>query len=184
MQAYVTIILVGVITLLITGKIILINRYKKQLIEEHKRSEEFESKAMQLEQIIKGQTRRKSFRVDVHIEECQFEIIESARCNLHSMEVSKGKGVIKDLSFDGMRLETSLDLPVKDAVTLNVKFIFEDKPFEFNGVLLRKEERVNKQVYAYGLRFTKTNLRMKNEFNQLLMAKDLELRNKMLQEIG
>lgn len=184
MLAYVTIALVVVITLLITLEIVFINRYKKQLTEEHKRSEQFENKAAQLEQLIKGQTRRKSFRVDVHIEDCHFEIIEAARRKMHDLEVSSGKGVIKDLSFDGLRLETPIDLPVKDAVTMNVKFMFEQKPFVFKGVLLRKEERVNEHSFAYGLRFTEADLRTKNEFNKLLMAKDLELRNKLLREMG
>lgn len=184
MLAYIIIAFVIVVTGLITAKIVFISRYKKQLLQEHKRSKQFEDKALQLEQLIKGQTRRSSFRVDVHVEECQFEIIDAARRKIHELEVSSGQGVIKDLSFDGLRLETSIDLPVKDAVTMSVEFTFEDKPFTFKGVLLRKEERVNEQSFAYGLRFTEADLRMKNEFNKLLMAKDLELRNKLLQKIG
>lgn len=184
MLMYTIIAFVIVVTTLLTAKIIFINRYKRKLEQEYKRSEQFESKAKQLEQLIKGQTRRSSFRVDVHVDECHFKIVEAKRRKLGELEVSGGKGVIKDLSFDGLRMETPIDLPVKDAVTLSIQFTFEDKPFTFKGVLLRKEERVNEHSFAYGLRFTEADLRMKNEFNQLLLAKDLELRNKLLQQIG
>lgn len=180
MLTYVLFILVIIITFLITLKIMFINRYKKQIKKEHKRTEQYKNKALQLEKMIEGQTRRKSFRIDVHLDDCRFEIADVKRDLEKPLQEIAGRGIVRDLSFDGLRLQSEVDLPVKAAITLQISFTFENEPFTFKGVLLRKEERINERAYTYGLRFTEADLRSQNEFNKLLMAKELEIRNQLL----
>ena len=79
-----------------------------------------------LDKKLKDKERRKSFRLKVDIEECEFQILKIGNKNIDRVKDRKGFGIIKDLSFTGLRLESAYDLPVKDVVEIKLEFEFDE----------------------------------------------------------
>jgi hypothetical protein len=66
------------------------------------------------------------------------------------VELPEGKAVLMDLSLNGMKLSTPLDIPAEGkTVTLRIRFTLNDTHFTTNGKIVWKEKKLD--IYHYGI---------------------------------
>ena len=152
--------------------------YRKKLIQKNIEINNITLKLDEAHKKIIETERRKSFRLKINIEECEFQIVKIGDKKMDLLKDRKGPSKIKDLSFTGLRLESAYDLPVKDVVEIKLEFEFDEHELELKGVLIRKEEHIYKGKFIYGIKFIETNKKTQTEFNKLLRNKELENRRK------
>lgn len=168
--------------IILLTSLVLVLRVRKLSNQKDIKIKEMTKKLGNLDKKLKDKERRKSFRLKVDIEECEFQILKIGNKNIDRVKDRKGIGIIKDLSFTGLRLESAYDLPVKDVVEIKLEFEFDEHELELKGVLIRKEEHIYKGKFIYGIKFIETNKKTQTEFNKLLRNKELENRRKKLHD--
>lgn len=140
------------------------------------------NKLDELENKLKDKEKRKSFRLRVELEKCEFQILKIGDKKIDKVKDHKGPGIIKDISSTGLRLESIYDLPIKDIVEVKLEFELDECELELKGLLIRKEEHIQKKNFIYGIKFIDTDTKTKNELNKLLRTKELESKRKKLQD--
>lgn len=169
-------IIACIIILLIFFLMVLI--YKRELNTKKKQIENLTENLDDLNEKLQEKDRRKSFRLKTESEECEFQILKIGDKNINLIKGRKGSGVISDVSFTGLRLESEFDLPVKDVVEIELVFEFNNYPVELKGLLVRKEENINNSNFTYGVKLIETDQKKQNDFNKLVRDKELENRRK------
>jgi c-di-GMP-binding flagellar brake protein YcgR len=102
--------------------------------------------------------RRKSPRVPVEVD---FQLWR------HKKVKKKAKGSIKDISLDGMRVETDLSLPIGSDIVFSLDLPAELK-FNLNGKIIwqKKEDK----TYIYGIKFSELNITEKPKLYNFVLA--------------
>lgn len=83
--------------------------------------------------------RRRTFRIELLDQECEFELIGFGDKMLEPIKYKKGKGKIKDISYLGMKLSCKLDFPVRKKIFLRLHFVLYDEEFSLKGKIVRKK---------------------------------------------
>src|SRR5690625_41990 len=176
--------LVFVILSLITLIIYFIFEYKRHLNQKDAQIKKLSQKIDDFEKRLKEKDRRNSFRLEADIEKCKFQILKIGDKEIDLIKGRIGLGIIRDVSFTGLRLESEFDLPVKDVVEVKLEFEFENHELELKGLLLRKEEHINNKNFIYGIKLIETDARMQNHFNKIIRNKELENRRNLISGIN
>ena len=97
----------------------------------------------------RGETFRYEFNPAI---DCAFSIIRFAN---KSIESGKGQGKIIDISPNGCKLSSKLNIPVENEVTIKIRFKINNELIEAVAVLIWK--RMDKHsLYIYGVKFVNT----------------------------
>lgn len=124
--------------------------------------------------------RRRHFRLRIDNGECIFHI-KKADAQMGKMKKRKGKGAIKDVSYNGMQIESPLDIPIRGNMEAELMFELGGHNLHLKGLFIRKEEHVHQDTYIYGIKFTDQNVKEQNKLNRLIREKELERRRKILE---
>jgi len=102
--------------------------------------------------------RRKSPRAPVEV---NFQLWKNKKVK------KKARGSIKDISLDGMRVETDLSLPMGSDIVFSLDLPAELK-FNLAGKIVwqKKEEK----KYMYGIRFSELNITEKPKLYNFVLA--------------
>lgn len=143
---------------------------------------ELNEQIVSLEEKLKDKERRNFLRLPIGNEVCKFYILKIGDKDIDLVKNRMGEGIISDISFTGLHLESIYNLPVKDAVEIKMEFEFDNHEFEIRGLLMRKEEHINSNKLIYGVKFIEAETRAQNDLNKLIRNKELEKRRKMLEQ--
>lgn len=86
---------------------------------------------------------------------CKFRI---TRIGERQVETDKGAAEIHDISPRGIRMETSLNLPIDSAkgeIEVELQFTIVDQPMNVRGVVIWKKTCVNEFQYGLSLEISK-----------------------------
>lgn len=86
---------------------------------------------------------------------CKFRI---TRIGERQVETDKGAAEIHDISPRGIRMETSLNLPIDSAkgeIEVELQFTIVDQPMNVRGVVIWKKTYVNEFQYGLSLEISK-----------------------------
>ena len=99
----------------------------------------------------------KRFIIPKEFQECTFQVIRFGE--MRQLPKNPAKGILKDISVGGLRLESQLDFPVRREVDIRISFKLAEQEFNLYGNLAWKLE--DKVKFNYGVKFI--NLSAKQE---------------------
>lgn len=104
--------------------------------------------------------RQEGFRFSFHNPIPALFTIEELNGNV--VKSSEGEAKLMDLSPNGMKLNTTLDIPVskRNRVKVSVRFNLNDTTYQVHGEIVWREERFNH--FFYGIHFVMDNKEQTN----------------------
>lgn len=161
------------ISLFVVLLVVLRRKYKKEIIQKDKLIKNLTARTEKLHEIIRGKERRGSFRLKVDID-CKFQPIKIGDKKIEILKDDMHSGVINDISFTGLQLETTYNLEIKEMVEIWLDFELEHRKLQLKGLIVRKEDNIKKQNVVYGIKFVGNNMTTHNKLNQLIRLKEIE----------
>ncbi|WP_158591749.1 PilZ domain-containing protein [Oceanobacillus halophilus] len=135
----------------------------------------------ELMKTIKGQEaklndkeRRDSFRLRLENKTCEFQLLNVGNKNINPLK--KGKAIISDISYTGMKLICPYNLPIQQGVEIKLYFNLSNRDFVLKSKIVRKEEYSDKSHYIYGVVFTETDERTNDKLTIVLREIEMEQR--------
>jgi c-di-GMP-binding flagellar brake protein YcgR len=145
---------------------------KKQLRKKELENEELTQALEELQQKI-AQQNRKTFRLDILEENCEFEVLEMEEDDAGDLKDKPMTGKIKDISITGLRLSCTHDLPVRKHIAVRIDFTLKEEDFSLKGKLVRKDEHQDSSTVMYGVQFVE--MRHKDEERLLAVQRNIEI---------
>ncbi|GGA81760.1 EAL domain-containing protein [Ornithinibacillus halotolerans] len=93
--------------------------------------------------------RRKYFRV--HLQFPMLSKMSIIKVGGRSLEIGNSEVLVEDIGAGGIRMLSTLNLPVRPDLVCNFKFIILGKPHNYDGKISWKEEEHG--IYKYGIQF-------------------------------
>ncbi|MRH43895.1 hypothetical protein GH741_14730 [Aquibacillus halophilus] len=100
-----------------------------------------------------GKNRREHFRVPLSDQTCLVEFIDFENEKLNNLKNKKFNASIENISLGGMKVDCTYNFPVRQKISILIRFSLKDEDFSLKGEILRKEEHNHLDSISYGIRF-------------------------------
>ena len=117
--------------------------------------------------------RRKYHRVKF-LEETRVTFLSFSDPKLKVLKNKNMKVDILDISISGMRILTSLNIPLKGTIRVEIEFTYKNVPYCIEGTVVRKGVKEASGLVSYGIEFTSTTVEQQMKLQQLVNAMDLK----------
>ncbi|MGM8213911.1 PilZ domain-containing protein, partial [Virgibacillus sp. W0430] len=104
---------------------------------------------------------------------CTITFLDFGTHKLNSLIKKSVVGNIHDISVGGLRFSCTIDLPVQYHVVTLIYFEIFEETFHVKCTLIRKESKINRNVFNYGVKFIE--LDSKDEKRLAAIVNSLEL---------
>ncbi|HET7627877.1 MAG TPA: PilZ domain-containing protein [Bacillales bacterium] len=100
-----------------------------------------------------SKNRRKYHRIDLTEKSCEVKLLDTENPVLKDRINEVVKGEIANISIGGIKLNSKMDIPVKDDVFIEMNFDLQEEAFCLKGLIVRKEAQVKESHVGYGVQF-------------------------------